>query len=167
MSNVNATASATATASTQDKTGKAVSSAVDKTLNQEDFLHLLTTELSNQNPLEPMDNKDFIAQLAQFSTLEQMNNTAATLQNLNTNMISFFQQSLLTQGAALIGKQVSGMDAKGGTVSGIVDSVQWLDGNPQLKLLQGDGTFKTLEMNQITDVTEPVSNKSPNTPTLY
>ena len=40
-------------------------------LNQEDFLKLLTTQLSNQDPLKPMDDTQFIAQMAQFSSLQQ------------------------------------------------------------------------------------------------
>ena len=43
-------------------------------LGKDAFLHLLTTQLANQDPLDPMDDREFIAQLAQFSSLEQMNN---------------------------------------------------------------------------------------------
>ncbi|WP_434511475.1 flagellar hook capping FlgD N-terminal domain-containing protein [Desulfitobacterium sp. AusDCA] len=154
MSTINSTNSTTQTGS-QSSSGTAVSNAVTKTLGKDDFLKLLVTELANQDPLQPMDNKDFIAQMAQFSSLEQMNNVATSVNDLNTSMESYFQQGLLSQGAALIGKQVSGMDTDGETViSGKVDSVKWLDGNPQLNLLQTDGSYKTLEMNQIINVSE-------------
>lgn len=132
-----------------------VSNAVNQALGKDDFLKLLTMELQNQDPLQPMDNKDFIAQMAQFSSLEQMNNVATSMNSLKDTMTSMFQQSLLTQGAALIGKQVSGLGIDGTTeLKGVVDSVVWLDGNPQLKLLQADGSMATLEMNQVTTVSE-------------
>lgn len=168
MSTVNGTNSTTSTGMTnQSKSSQTISSAMNQTLGKDDFLKLLTTELRNQDPLQPMDNKDFIAQMAQFSSLEQMNNVAKSIESLNTNMGNFFQQSLLNQGAALIGKQVSGMDTDGVTViSGIVDSVKWLDGNPQLNILQADGTYKTLEMNQITDVSDATLMGTSTTTTL-
>ncbi|WP_425806988.1 flagellar hook capping FlgD N-terminal domain-containing protein [Desulfitobacterium sp. Sab5] len=154
MSTISSTNSTSQTGS-NSSSSTAVSNAVTKTLGKDDFLKLLTTELTNQDPLQPMDNKDFIAQMAQFSSLEQMNNVSKSVQDLNTSMTSYFQQGLLSQGAALIGKQVSGMDTDGKTViSGKVDSVKWLDGNPQLNLLQTDGSYKTLEMNQIINVSE-------------
>lgn len=168
MSIINATNSTTTTGTQNTSNNStAVSNAVNQTLGKDDFLKLLTTELANQDPLQPMDNKDFIAQMAQFSSLEQMNNVATSMEDLKTSMTGFFQQGLLSQGAALIGKQVSGMDTDGVTViSGVVDSVKWLDGNPQLNLLQADGSFKTLETNQITEVSEPPLSGSSSTTSI-
>lgn len=48
-------------------------------LDKDAFLQLLVTQLKNQNPLEPMDNTEFIAQMAQFSSLEQAQNTNKTI----------------------------------------------------------------------------------------
>lgn len=56
-------------------------------LGKDSFLKLLITQLRNQDPLNPMEDKEFIAQMAQFSTLEQM-------QELNKNILSTQEQSL-------------------------------------------------------------------------
>ena len=49
-------------------------------LGKEDFLKLLVAQLSAQDPLDPMDSREFTAQLAQFSALEQMTNVNSTLE---------------------------------------------------------------------------------------
>jgi flagellar basal-body rod modification protein FlgD len=54
------------------------------TLGQEDFLQLLTKQLQYQDPLSPMDDKAFIAQMAQFSSLQSMNTMAADISKLTT-----------------------------------------------------------------------------------
>jgi len=83
-----------------------------KTVGKDEFLKLFVTQLKNQDPLNPMDSAGFTAQLAQFSSLEQ-------LTNLNDGMKSLLlsQNSLQNAlSANLIGKQVGfqGQDASGG-----------------------------------------------------
>lgn len=71
-------------------------------LGKDEFLKLLVTQMENQNPLEPQDNGEFIAQLAQFSSLEGID-------NLNDTMSSFtssFQSSAALEATALVGRQV-------------------------------------------------------------
>lgn len=65
-----------------EETKKAEETKTKKTgeLDKDAFLKLLVTQLSNQDPLNPMDDKEFIAQMAQFSTLEQVQNLNANLQ---------------------------------------------------------------------------------------
>ncbi|HWQ89599.1 MAG TPA: flagellar hook capping FlgD N-terminal domain-containing protein [Desulfitobacteriaceae bacterium] len=130
-----------------NNSSKAVSAAVNKALGKDDFLKLLVTELKNQNPLEPTDNKDFIAEMAQFSSLEQMNNVASAMNELNTNLTFLTHQSLLTQGASLIGKMVVGQDENGDNIQGLVNSVKMSNGNILLQVGK-----KNLDLIDVTDI---------------
>ncbi|QQY80733.1 flagellar hook capping protein [Keratinibaculum paraultunense] len=56
-------------------------------LDKDAFLRLLTTQLANQDPLNPMEDKEFIAQLAQFSSLEQMQNLNKNVENLSEELL--------------------------------------------------------------------------------
>lgn len=133
-------------------------------LGKDDFLKLLIAQMRNQDPLNPMDNKDSLAQLAQFSSLEQMNNIAASMEALNSSMTFFCQQSSLLQGAAMIGKWVSGVVVDSETetlLEGTVEAVKWLDGEPKLQVRQEDGTLADLEIGLITLVKEQNSVTTP------
>lgn len=71
-------------------------------LGKDDFLKILVAQLSNQDPMKPMQDTEFIGQMAQFSSLEQMT-------NMNSSMTKFFDnqlQSSMTDHAHLIGKSV-------------------------------------------------------------
>jgi flagellar basal-body rod modification protein FlgD len=86
------------------------------------FLKLLLTQLTNQDPLKPTDDTQFISQLAQFSSLEQM-------QNMNTNLSNYIDTQSFTQATGLIGKAVQWTDADTGTKKvGQVESVMSEDG---------------------------------------
>ncbi len=72
-------------------------------LGKDDFLMLLVTELQNQDPLNPMDNSEFVAQLAQFSALEQLTNA-----NKNLETLQMYQNSLNNaQAVGMIGKDIT------------------------------------------------------------
>jgi flagellar basal-body rod modification protein FlgD len=73
-----------------------------ETLDQADFLALLTTQLANQDPFDPMDNKEFIAQMAQFSSLAGMNELNENFGALASSLTS--NQAL--QASALVGRSV-------------------------------------------------------------
>lgn len=86
-------------------------------LGKDDFLKLLIVQLQNQDPTKPLEDKEFIAQMAQFSSLEQMVEMNKTLGNLITDNKSGVAYSLL-------GRHVEVFDeATGGSVSGVVDEV--------------------------------------------
>jgi flagellar basal-body rod modification protein FlgD len=84
-------------------------------MGKDEFLQILITQLTNQDPTEPMKDREFIAQMAQFSTLEQM-----------TNMSDEFRQlgALLQSGQAvsLLGKNVD-INLGASTISGVVQEV--------------------------------------------
>ena len=70
-----------------------------KTMGQTEFLNLLVTQMRNQDPLKPVSDTEFIAQMAQFTSLEQTKEMSTDLQQLR-------QSYNLTQGTALMGKPV-------------------------------------------------------------
>jgi flagellar basal-body rod modification protein FlgD len=78
------------------------------------FLKLFTTQLQNQNPLDPVKNEAFVAQLAQFSQLEATTKMADSLDT----MVSATQADRLLQGAALIGKRVTAPEGTAELVAG-------------------------------------------------
>lgn len=86
-------------------TSSAVSSVVstyDDSLDKEAFLELLVTQLRYQNPLDPMDNTEFIGQLAQFSSLEQLTNINETIEG-QEDVIQALDNTMMTN---LIGREV-------------------------------------------------------------
>jgi len=89
---------------------------VSGTLGKDDFLKLFTTQLRFQDPLNPLDSTDFTAQLAQFSSLEQLFNMNASLQDILT-----YQGSLNNAMAVgLIGRVVK-VDGDSFTLAGTAD----------------------------------------------
>ncbi|UOE92835.1 flagellar hook assembly protein FlgD [Alkalihalobacillus sp. LMS39] len=71
-------------------------------MGKDDFLKLLITQLQNQDPLNPMEDREFIAQMAQFSSLEQMTNMSTAIQQFVKTQTS----QNLVQHSELIGKKV-------------------------------------------------------------
>ena len=86
-------------------------------LGKDSFLQLLVTELTHQDPTNPMQDRDFIAQMAQFSSLEQMTNVSTQMSELNS-------RGKLNEAYSLIGKRVQALDAQRGIpVDGTVSHV--------------------------------------------
>lgn len=86
-----------------------------KVLDQQDFLNLLITQLKNQDPLNPMKDTEFISQMANFSSLEQMT-------SVNKNMEKFLSAQQAQSGAvavSMIGKQVTDINGVSGMVTGV------------------------------------------------
>jgi flagellar basal-body rod modification protein FlgD len=96
-----------------------------QTLGQSDFLKLLAAQLSAQDPLNPVTDTDFIAQMAQFTQLEQTKSMKTDLAQLNSG-----QQ--WTQANALLGQTVGLETDQGDFVSGVVSAIQSEEGTPKL-----------------------------------
>ncbi|HEY3863216.1 MAG TPA: flagellar hook capping FlgD N-terminal domain-containing protein [Verrucomicrobiae bacterium] len=106
-----------------------------QSLNQADFLNLLVTQMSSQDPLNPQSDTDFAAQLAQFSSLQETQTMATDLQNI--------------QATGLMGQTVSVTPTGGGQLAtGVVSSVQISSGTPEITV-----NGQAYQLNQITAVT--------------
>ncbi|NOT30644.1 MAG: flagellar biosynthesis protein FlgD [Planctomycetes bacterium] len=111
--------------------------AANQNMDKSAFMKLLVSQLQNQDPMSPVANEDFVAQLATFSSLEQ-------LEGLNQNVVAMIALnqsnallSQLTQSSALIGKEVTWQELDSeATHTGTVESVKIVDG---LAVLRIDG----------------------------
>jgi flagellar basal-body rod modification protein FlgD len=96
-----------------------------QTLNQKDFLKLLVAQLSAQDPMNPVSNTDFAAQMAQFSTLQ-------ATQTMQTNLAGLESSQAVLQANSLLGRTVQVQSASGETASGVVSAVTIQAGTPSI-----------------------------------
>ena len=111
-----------------------------KTLGQDEFLQLLVVQMRNQDPLKPVSDTEFIAQMAQFSNLEQTKAMSSDIAKLR-------QSTAFNQGTALMGKQVSLLSGGSTFTKGIVTDLTVKDGEVSL-IVNG----KTYELGQVVSV---------------
>ncbi|WP_210493806.1 flagellar hook capping FlgD N-terminal domain-containing protein [Patulibacter sp. SYSU D01012] len=128
------------------------SSASEKAgLSKDAFLKLMTTQLRHQDPLKPVDDTAFLAQMAQFTTLEQITN----LGDISTMQLNAQASS---QALALSGRTVTYQDRDGGSHTGVVTSVTFEKGVPTLTI----GGATGIAPSSVISVSETPS--SPSTP---
>jgi flagellar basal-body rod modification protein FlgD len=107
-------------------------------LTANDFLTLMITELQNQDPLNPTDESEIMAQTASLSQITASTQLTSTLDSM--------QISQNLQGAAsLIGASITGLDAKGNSVSGTVSSVTVSGGEAQLQVGSSEVSLSNVE----------------------
>ncbi|MEC0255949.1 flagellar hook capping FlgD N-terminal domain-containing protein [Paenibacillus lautus] len=121
-------------------------------LGKDQFLSILITQLRHQDPLQPMQDREFIAQMAQFTSLEQ-------LMNINTQLTAMSQS--LGAASSLIGKQISWMfkpedGSESVMKSGIVDSIMVREGVHYAKV--GDSE---VSLDQIVKIENAVTENDP------
>ena len=125
---IDATQSATSANSTYDSSGGATR-AIKKSLGQEDFFSLLSTQLANQDPLSPMENTEYIAQMASFSTLESMSSLASSFSAFSA------QQGFMTM-QSVLGREVTVQNGDG-EITGIATAIHTTNKGIQVTI---DGT---------------------------
>ena len=123
-----ASISSTSSSSSTDST---TSDSSRTTLSQEDFLQLLCTQMSSQDPLNPQSDTEFAAQLAQFTALSTAQTTEKDVSNL-------YNCSQIQEANDMIGRKVTLTDSDGTSVSGTVSGVTISSGVPQI-LINGTG----------------------------
>lgn len=119
-------------------------------LGKDEFLKILMTQLQNQDPLNPMEDKEFISQMANFSSLEQI-----------TNMNSLMQKFLDTQKTTdsilkyseMIGKSIEWLDsgAEGAVQTGVVKAIKQKNNSIILELDNG----KEITSDLVTKISQP------------
>lgn len=98
---------------------------IKQNLDKDDFLKLLITQLTHQDPTQPLEDKEFIAQMAQFSSLEQIT-------NMNTELAKMSGRLMSSQAVSLLGKVVSVKDGDS-LMNGVVEEIRGTD-FPQVKI---------------------------------
>lgn len=136
-------------------------------LGKDAFLQLLVTQLQNQDPLNPQDNSSYIAELAQFSSLEQMTNVVKNLEDMGKVVSNIDTSVLVGQLSSMIGKQVdwsetiNEADAEGNpvtretTLTGTVAGVTIVEGAPRIIVETEDGEKHIVEIANIGHVYDP------------
>ena len=121
VNSVTSSTASTATTGTTGSTKAGLGAAAG--MGKDDFMQLLIAQLRNQDPMNPMEDKEFISQLAQFSSLE-------AIEKMTTQMEELTGANMIVQAATLLGKQVTAKLETGETVTGIVSQVKMVSGQP-------------------------------------
>ena len=129
------TAATGTTGTTTTNTTSTTSTKSSSSLGKDDFLKLLVTQLQTQDPMNPMDDTQFISQMAQFTSLEQM-------KNMNTSV-------QMTQATSYIGKQVTWDNDQGVEQTGVVKSVRMVNCEP--KIIIGDQSIALAKITSVSD----------------
>lgn len=137
------------TAESQTQTSREeqdVTRAIESALGKDTFLRLLTTQLRYQDPLNPIKDQDFIAQMAQFTALEQTQRVAEAIDRFIAEEQATHQMAWAT---SLLGRQVM-YQTGNGVHSGIAEAIQMKDGVPMLVV--GGALVRTDEVIEVVHI---------------
>lgn len=119
--------------------------AASASLSMEDLMKVMLTELTQQDPMKPVENKDFMAQIAQFSSLDAS-------RQLNSSIEQLLKLQSLSQSVGLLGRTVDAQTATG-VVTGQVSALTTSGTEPQLTLQTvGGGIVPGITIGQIQNV---------------
>lgn len=141
-------------------------------LGKDAFLQLLVTQMQYQDPLDPQDNSEYLAQLAQFSALEQMTNVSEALEKTNSLVSNMDTSVLVGQLSSMIGQdlqwttETTKTDDDGKAVTekktyeGTVQGVSISDGSPTIIAKGSDGTTYQVVISDVTRVGKGMTSSS-------
>jgi flagellar basal-body rod modification protein FlgD len=110
-------------------------------LGKDEFFKLLITQLRHQDPLEPMKDQEFIAQMAQFSSLEQMQQLNKNFEVMMVLQDKTLTNQTLTQAFNLLGAEIKAyLSETGEMISGVVEQIRMINGWPVL-MVSGNEIF--------------------------
>lgn len=119
--------------------------SANEQLSQNDFIKLFMSQLTYQDPLEPVDNSQFLAQLAQFSSVEQNRSMNEKLDNLLSIGTTF-------QAASLVGKSVE-IKNSSSTSIGVISAISFSSEGPSLTVKLSTGTYlNNVTLSQVTKI---------------
>ena len=143
-----------------------VKTTIKNEMDKDAFLQLLVTQLRYQDPLEPQENSEFVAEMAQFSTLEQMGNMSKSLEQLSTLVSNIDTSVLVGQLSGMIGKGVDWLeeteyaDEEGNpqvdskTLSGVITGVTVADGTTKITVTDSEKNIYQVDIANIGHVYE-------------
>lgn len=146
---IDAIAATQANQNPRSSTMSDASNSSNSAMQMEDFLQLLTSQISNQDPLEPMKDTEFISQMANIASLEQM-------QQFTKGFETFADSHKDMVAQAYLGKMVN-ISEDGQDVTGLVDSVE-KDDDGQVFVIVGDKNYLPGNITRVSNPGAPISN---------
>ena len=137
--------------SLQNTGGTSVLSTQQASYGQNPFLELLTAQLKNQTPLEPVDNESFVNQMASYTTMNEQRDLNSNLLKLLDYQGVLARMNGISEGSALLGKDVTFDDESGNSTTAKVESVFVAEtGEVRLKLAGG----QEIDLRTVTGIAE-------------